>query len=136
LALAVFTAGLAVVTSRAVHWTRKAAEATEALAKHAAEETDAAERQVAATVKVGEASIRPWLTTDPTNTLTISPDLGEGQSVPSVSLRVRNVGAGLALVVPQQTYMQTYMREYDRGQLSLRLRTLPSDPRQRRAHYQ
>jgi hypothetical protein len=107
-ALAAVTFGLAIVATFAAVWTKRAAKATEALAKHAAEETDAAQRQAAATVKLVEASVRPWITTDPTNTLMISPYRGEGLSAPSVSLQVRNVGEGLALIVPERTYMRHY----------------------------
>jgi hypothetical protein len=90
LALAGVTLVLAIVATVAAVWTRKAAKATEDLA---------------------EGSIRPWITTHPNETLAIDVFRSQGPSAPSVTLRVHNVGQGLALVVPERTYMREYNPE-------------------------
>jgi hypothetical protein len=120
-ALAVVTAIAAVATSvaaiftwRSARATRRAADATEKLATHAAEQTTAAERQALETGRLVEASVRPWLTAgfrEPRVFPLVeeSDDRFGGQHFgPLAELSLRNVGQGLALMVPEQCYMREY----------------------------
>jgi hypothetical protein len=56
----------------------------------------------------GDGSIRPWLTAHPEDPLRVDPFLGELRSVGSVTLKIWNVGKGLALVAPERTYMREH----------------------------
>jgi hypothetical protein len=87
LVLAGATVLLAGFTAYAAHWTKKAARATEGIV---------------------DGSIRPWITAHPDDTLRVEPFLGELRSTGSVTLKIWNVGEGLALIAPGRTYMREY----------------------------
>jgi Flp pilus assembly protein TadB len=99
-ALAVVTSLAAIATAFAAWWTRRAARATENLAKEATAETRAAEAQAKETARLVQASIRPWITAASATVLIETWPDEQNPAAGQVSLNLRNVGQGLALFVP------------------------------------
>jgi len=114
---------LAVATVFLAVYTKKVAERSADLAEHGKAEAQAVERQADATAKLLDATIRPWLTACPPEFIPLARygrpqapepvlpepvELGQSGERRTLRLWLRNVGQGLALVVPGYVLMRQY----------------------------
>jgi hypothetical protein len=105
IALAIASAGVAFATGYLAWKTRgmaretqRMAAATETEAQKVADQARATERQARISAAALSASIRPWLTMGTIN-VPVTVDVDSEQSL-RVLIRVRNVGPGLAMILP------------------------------------